>query len=150
MEACLEAHARGKDSGFKFADWSKIEERYNKGNGPYANKQQLQNQLNELRGFCNMYGYIVNQLGGFSVDPDTGLPTASDKCWEDFMKAHPKAGRFKTKPFAGKIATGQFAILLTGSTKRKSEENIVADDSGDKTGPCMPYNDDSIIWHTGP
>ena len=49
-----------------------------------------------------------------------------------------------------KVATGQFAISSTGSTKRKSEENIVADDSGDKTGPCMPYNDDSIVWHTGP
>ena len=62
MEACLEAHARGNftDSAFKSADWSKIEDRYNKGNGPDANKQQLQNQLNELKGFYNMSGYIVN------------------------------------------------------------------------------------------
>ena len=81
-----------------------------------ANRQQLQNQLAELKGNHTMYGYIVNQLGGFGIDPDTGLPTASEKCWEDFIKAHPKAGRFKTKPFplfndlqtlfAGKVATG--------------------------------------------
>ena len=82
-----------------------------------ANRQQLQNQLAELKGNHTMYGYIVNQLSGFGIDPDTGLPTASEKCWEDFIKAQPKAGRFKTKPFplfndlqtlfAGKVATGQ-------------------------------------------
>ena len=45
------------------------------------------------------YGYIVNQLSGFGIGPDTGLPTTSDKCWEEFIKAHAKAGRFETKPF---------------------------------------------------
>ena len=64
-----------------------------------ANRQQLQNQLAELKGNHAMYGYIVNQLSGFGIDPDTGLPTASEKCWEDFIMAHPKTGRFKTKPF---------------------------------------------------
>ena len=146
VEMCLEAHARGNftDSGFKSAEWSKIEEKFNSISGEMkANRQQLQNQLAELKGFHTMYGYIVNQLSGFSIDPDTGLPTASEKCWEDFIKAHPKAGRFKTKPFplfndlqtlfAGKVATGQFAISSTGATKRKIEDDISVDDSSDES-----------------
>ena len=90
-----------------------------------------------------MYGQVVNQLIGFGVDPDTGLPTASDKCWEELIKAHPKAGRFKTKPFplykhlqtlfAGKTATGQFAISSTGATTRKIEDEIAVKDSSDES-----------------
>ena len=141
----MEAQARGNftDSGFKLAEWSKSEEKFNSISGEMkANRQQLQNQLAESKGFHTMYGYIVNQLSGFGIDPDTGLPTASEKCWEDFIKTHPKAGRFKTKPlplfndlqtfFAGKVATGQFAISLTGATKRKIEDDISVDDSSDR------------------
>ena len=35
--------------------------------------------------------------------------------------------------FAGKVAAGQFAISLTGSTERKFGEDIVVDDSGDQS-----------------
>ena len=81
-----------------------------------------------------MYGYIVNQLSGFGIDPDTGLPTASNKSLEKSIKAHPKAGRFKTRPFplfldlqtlfAGKVATGQFAIS-SGRSRMKSQTTIL-------------------------
>ena len=50
VETCLEAHARGNftDSGFKSAEWSKIEEKFNSISGEMkANRQQLQNQLAE-------------------------------------------------------------------------------------------------------
>ena len=90
-----------------------------------------------------MHGYIFNQLSGFGIDPDTGLPTASRKCWEKFTKAHPKAGRLKTKLlslfkdlqalFAGKVATGQLAISSTEATKRKIEDKIAVDDSSDES-----------------
>lgn len=120
-----------------------------------ANRQQLQNQLAELKGNHTMYGYIVNQLSGFGIDPDTGLPTASEKCWEDFIKAHPKAGRFKTKPFplfndlqtlfAGKVATGQFAISSTGATKRKIDDEISVDDSSDESLVTAIVNKDAPL-----
>ena len=90
-----------------------------------------------------MYGYIINQLSGFGIDPDKGLPTALDKCWEELIKAPPKAGRFKTKPFplfkvlqtlfVGKVATGQFAIFSKGAMKRKIEDEIAVDDSSDES-----------------
>ena len=102
VETWLEANARENFtvSGFRSAEWSIIEERFNAISGEInANKQQLQNQLAELKGFHTMYGYIVNQLSGFGIDPDTGLPTASNKSLEKSIKAHPKAGRFKTRPF---------------------------------------------------
>ena len=44
VEICLEAHARGNltDSGFKSAEWSRIEERFNAISGEInANKQQI-------------------------------------------------------------------------------------------------------------
>ena len=120
-----------------------------------ANRQQLQNQLAELKGNHTMYSYIVNQLSGFGIDPDTGLPTASEKCWEDFIKAHPKAGRFKTKPFplfnhlqtlfAGKVATGQFAISSTGATKRKIDDEISVDDSSDESLVTAIVNKDAPL-----
>ena len=142
VETCLEAHAGENftDSGFKSAEWSGIEERFNAIAGEInANKQQLQNQLAEIKGHHTMYGYIVNQLSGFGIDPDTGLPAASDKCWEEFIKAHAKAGRFETKPFplfkdlqtlfAGKGS--YWTICDSGATKRNIEDRTSVDDSSD-------------------
>ena len=63
VDSCLEAQARGNfaDSGFKSAEWSKIEETFNAiSREMNANRQQLQNQLAELKGFHTMYGYIVS------------------------------------------------------------------------------------------
>ena len=70
------------DSGFESAEWSKIEEKFNSIFEITVNKQQLQNQFAELKRFYTMYGYIINQVSGFGIDPGTKLPTASDKCWE--------------------------------------------------------------------
>ena len=70
METCLEAQARGNftDSGFKLAEWSKSEEKFNSISGEMkANRQQLQNQLAKLKGNHTMYGYIVNLLSGFGI-----------------------------------------------------------------------------------
>ena len=85
-----------------------------------------------------MYGYIVNQLSEFGIDPDTDLPTVSDKYWKEFIKSHPEAGRLKVRPspfsedlqtlFASKVAMGQLMISSTGATKRKQEDEIVLDD----------------------
>ena len=53
VETCLEAQARGNftDSGFKSAEWSKIEKKFNSISGEMkAYRQQLQNQLAELNG----------------------------------------------------------------------------------------------------
>ena len=55
VDSCLQAQARVNfaDSGLKSAEWSKIEKRFNAISGEMnANRQQLQNQLAELKGFC--------------------------------------------------------------------------------------------------
>lgn len=75
----------------------------------------MQNQLAELYVHYTLYDYIVDQLSGSSVDQDTRLPTASEECWEDFIRVQLIAFRLHTKPFPplnglGKEGTSKYDV----------------------------------------
>ena len=75
----------------------------------------MQNQLAELYVHYTLYDYIVDQLSGSSVDQDSRLPTASEECWEDFIRVQLIAFRLHTKPFPplnglGKEGTSKYDV----------------------------------------
>ncbi|KAF8394249.1 hypothetical protein HHK36_020456 [Tetracentron sinense] len=85
-------------NGFNKQAWSQMRTEFNKKTGCDYNQNQLRNRKGVLKSQYQSVKGLLEQPG-FYWDENQQMVTAEDAVWNEYLKVHPDADKFRIQPF---------------------------------------------------
>ncbi len=136
------------DSGFKSPGWTAITSGFNKTTSLNYSSDQIQSQYHILKA---EYGIICKLVGtsGFGWNEKESRVEGDKNMWDTYIASNSKAKPYRGKSipyyktmkvvFAGRTATGAFAVSSTGASSSQRNAEVECDSNGE------PYNDEGVL-----
>ena len=84
------------ENGLKNKEWKRVESNYNAKSTKQMTSSQIQSHMSALK--KNLTYHAITMNSGFGFDQTTGLYTASNEVWDEYIRSHKDAKPYRLKP----------------------------------------------------
>ena len=133
----------GIESGLDGKSWTRVFNNFNTATQHLKaciyDRQSLQSRITLLKKDFATWS-AISENSGFGIEADGSRYTATNQCWDEYIKSHKEAAKFRYKPiadielltdaFSGKTATGKFAQTSAELSPDNGSQNNDDDEEG--------------------